>query len=201
MNPIKQLEPVLQDEFFQRLADSANEIYRDMSQVPTVLRKREGERDSGAPIQHPLLAMRMARMGTLRERLASYASTLIEGEPSLDRQSERFKLAETSRSAIRSCFAVLECSDSPDTIAHVKSIATKMKGSLGLIANIVKTRQIDSLSGVLGEDLIATEALIKQTAEIAKDLNDAYEDMTVAITAFGPRGEPAEVNLNESSSQ
>lgn len=201
MNPLKQLEPVLQDEFFQRLADSANQIYRDMSTVPTVLRKREKDRDPGEPINHPLLAMRMARMGTLREKLARYATTLIEGEPSLELQKERFKLAETSRSAIRSCFAVLECSDSQDSINHVKAIATKMQGSLGLIANIVKSRNIDSLSGILGEDLIAATALIEKAEEIARDLNAAYNDMTVAITTFGPRTDQPAEDFSEVTTQ
>jgi hypothetical protein len=172
--------------FRASLLDDAAQVVKAMT-VPAVLRLRaDEEKDSGA---QPLLAMRLARLGMAREKMKSYAATLIEGEPPLDSAVQKDRLRGDMRRALESCIRVLECTDEPGIKQHVVEAALAMSNSMGVIATILSARPDADLASYARDRVIDASNIGGNVDKIASDLKAVYARIRVTLAQSGPRQE------------
>lgn len=183
--------------FADSLRDDAKAVY-DLMRVPAVMRVRSEE----SVDSHPLLAMRLARMGTNRVVLKGYASSLIESSPPLEGLVQKRRVAEDVRRCIASCVRVLECTDDPSITTHVGETLRAMSGSISVMATIVGGREDQAIAegaapkpGPTFSDQLrqkSVEALYISTNldTIAAQIKSDYDRIRIEIAEVGERTEP-----------
>lgn len=175
--------------FADRIREDAGAVYKEM-QVPTALRLRADDQDDS----HPLLAMRLSRMSTLRTRIHNYGTGLVEGRPPLTTVKEQVRFLRELELSVETCMRVLECSDASDVKTMVQDSATAIGNSIAFVANVLDSRQGLQPLAQAAKNLSIQATTLSQSVDMtAAELKESYSAMVITLVTPGDRlSEPAD---------
>lgn len=191
---IKTHARALVEAFMRMYQEDAKAVFEQM-QYPTVLRLRAEAAEQG---DHPLLAMRIDHMNTLRQKMKLYASSLIEGEPPLDTPTSRVRMKRDMQRSLDVCAHVLECSDDDRICEAVAAHAYAVSESMSLIATILDARPgAQEVADFARAAAIQAHSVAENVDTIARAIKAQYNALQLRVTEFAPRSAPDEIRAPE----
>lgn len=176
----------LQEVLDEQLRDDARSVFREMEMSPAVNRVRA---ESDDPASYRLLALRSARMSSMRQQMQQRMLAVAEQRLPLEKESQRRALVAEVARALESCIRVLESTDVRETTALVAENVEAMSHNIGTMATLLATRYPPLGNQLAQASLRATE-IGANVDRIAAEMRVAYEQVRAELAQSGPRLQP-----------
>lgn len=184
----------LQDLLSVQLRDDARSVCREMT-APAVNRVRA---EDAEPASYRLLALRTARMSSVRQQMQQRMLAVAEHRLPLEKESQRIALAAEVGRALESCLRVLESTDLRESTALVAENVEAMSHNIGTMSTLLANRY-PPLSNQLAQASLRATEVGANVDRIAAEMKAAYEQVRAELAQTGPRltGAPAPASLRK----
>lgn len=176
----------LQELLNEQLREDARSVFREMEMTPALNRVRA---ESDDPASYRLLALRLSRMGSMRQQMQQRMLAVAEQRLPLEKESQRRALVAEVARALESCIRVLESTDVRETTGLVAENAEAMSHNIGTMATLLANRY-QTLSNQLAQASLRATEIGADVDRIAAEMRVAYDQVRAELARSGPRLQP-----------